>query len=175
MPSQCIDQRSQHHFHSLDKRFAVTTAGCVRNGSFKVVNDRQQVLDDALFGKTDRVISIAGCASLVILEFGGLPQESVIVVFCLDFLVFELFPQSRDFGFQAGLESEIAALREQLENKEIEAKNNYDRFLRQAAEFENYKRRTSRDRDDAIRFAKESMIKDLLPIIDNLERAVAHA
>jgi hypothetical protein len=103
MPSQCIDQRSQHHFHSLDKRFAVTTAGCVRNGSFKVVNDRQQVLDHALFGKTDRVISIAGCAFLVILEFGGLPQESVIVVFCLDFLVFELFPQSRDFGFQAGL------------------------------------------------------------------------
>jgi molecular chaperone GrpE len=76
---------------------------------------------------------------------------------------------------QTGLESEIAALREQLENKEIEAKNNYDRFLRQAAEFENYKKRTSRDRDDAIRFAKESMIKDLLPIIDNLERAVAHA
>jgi len=76
---------------------------------------------------------------------------------------------------QTGSESEIAALREQLENKEIEAKNNYDRFLRQAAEFENYKKRTSRDRDDAVRFAKESMIKDLLPIIDNLERAVAHA
>ncbi len=76
---------------------------------------------------------------------------------------------------QAGSESEIAALREQLENKETEAKNNYDRFLRQAAEFDNYKKRTSRDRDDAVRFAKESLIKDLLPIIDNLERAVAHA
>jgi molecular chaperone GrpE len=76
---------------------------------------------------------------------------------------------------QTGSESEIAALREKLENKEIEAKNNYDRFLRQAAEFDNYKKRTSRDRDDAVRFAKESLIKDLLPIIDNLERAVAHA
>ena len=74
-----------------------------------------------------------------------------------------------------GSESEIAALREQLENKEIEAKNNYERFLRQAAEFENYKKRTSRDRDDAIRFAKESVIKDLLPIVDNLERAITHA
>jgi len=73
-----------------------------------------------------------------------------------------------------GSESEIAALREQLENKEIEAKNNYERFLRQAAEFENYKKRTSRDRDDAIRFAKESVIKDLLPIVDNLERAITH-
>src|ERR1051325_2806827 len=76
---------------------------------------------------------------------------------------------------QTGLESEVAALREQLENKEIEAKNNYDRFLRQAAEFENYKKRTSRDRDDAVRFAKESVIKDLLPIVDNLERAITHA
>jgi len=76
---------------------------------------------------------------------------------------------------QPGSESEIAALREQLESKEFEAKNNYDRFLRQAAEFENYKKRVSRDRDDAIRLAKESIIKDLLPIVDNLERAVAHA
>jgi molecular chaperone GrpE len=76
---------------------------------------------------------------------------------------------------QPGLDAEIAALRGQLEAKQIEAKNNYDRFLRQAAEFENLKKRTSRDRDDAIRFAKETVIKDLLPIVDNLERAVAHA
>ena len=55
---------------------------------------------------------------------------------------------------QPGSESEITALREQLESKEIEAKTNYDRFLRQAAEFENYKKRMSRDRVDAVRFAK---------------------
>ena len=76
---------------------------------------------------------------------------------------------------EAALETEISALREQLQGKEIEAKNNYERFLRQAAELENYKKRMSRDRDDAIRFANEGLIKDLLPIVDNLERAVAHA
>lgn len=76
---------------------------------------------------------------------------------------------------EAALESEISALREQLQSKEIEAKNNHERFLRQAAELENYKKRMSRDRDDAIRFANENLIKDLLPILDNLERAVAHA
>ncbi len=76
---------------------------------------------------------------------------------------------------KAALETEISVLREQLQDKEIEAKNNYERFLRQAAELENYKKRTSRDRDDAIRFANENLIKDLLPIVDNLERAVAHA
>jgi molecular chaperone GrpE len=62
-----------------------------------------------------------------------------------------------------------------LEQKEQEAKSNYDRFLRQAAEMENFKKRTVRERDEAIRFANEYLIKDLLPVIDNLERAIVHA
>lgn len=70
---------------------------------------------------------------------------------------------------------DLDSVREQLAAKELEAKNNYDRFLRQVAELENFKKRTARERDDAIRFANESLIKDLLPIVDNLERAVAHA
>ena len=73
------------------------------------------------------------------------------------------------------LESMIADLRQQLAAKEIEAKNNFDRQLRQAAELENYKKRSVRDRDDAARYANEMLLKDLLPVVDNLERAVAHA
>lgn len=73
------------------------------------------------------------------------------------------------------LEAELIELRQQLEAKEVEAKSNYDRLLRQAAELENYKKRTARERDDAVRFANESLIKDLLPVVDNLERAIAHA
>jgi len=72
-------------------------------------------------------------------------------------------------------ESESSKLRQQLEIKEQEAKNNYERFLRQAAELENFKKRTARERDEAVRFANEYLIKDLLPVLDNLERAVAHA
>jgi molecular chaperone GrpE len=72
-------------------------------------------------------------------------------------------------------DADIDSLRQQLVAKELEAKNNYDRFLRQVAELENFKKRTARERDDAIRFANESLIKDLLPVVDNLERAVAHA
>ena len=71
--------------------------------------------------------------------------------------------------------AELAVLREQLEAKKQEAKENYDRYLRQIAEIENYKKRNARERDDAIRFANEMLLKDLLPIIDNLERAVNHA
>ena len=70
---------------------------------------------------------------------------------------------------------ELASLREQLALKTQEAKDNYDRYVRQIAETENFKKRTVRERDDAIRFANEMLLKDLLPVIDNLERAIAHA
>ena len=70
---------------------------------------------------------------------------------------------------------ELAKLREQLEVKEQEAKANYDRYLRQAAELENFKKRVTREKDDTIRFANEFFVKDLLPVMDNLERAVIHA
>ena len=72
-------------------------------------------------------------------------------------------------------DADIGNLRQQLAEKELEARNNYDRFLRQVAEVENFKKRNARERDDSIRFANESLIKDLLPVVDNLERAVAHA
>jgi len=70
---------------------------------------------------------------------------------------------------------ETELLRQQLRLKEEEAKNNYDRFLRQTAEIENFKKRALRDKEDAIRYANETLVKELLPIVDNLERAVSHA
>jgi molecular chaperone GrpE len=70
---------------------------------------------------------------------------------------------------------ELASLRQQLEAKEQEAKTNYDRYVRQVAEAENFKKRNARERDDAIRFANEALLKDVLPVLDNLERAIAHA
>ncbi|MBM2805192.1 MAG: heat shock protein GrpE [Deltaproteobacteria bacterium] len=76
---------------------------------------------------------------------------------------------------QAPWETELANLRQQLEAKDQEAKNSYDRYVRQLAEAENFKKRNARERDDAIRFANEALLKELLPIIDNLERAIAHA
>ena len=71
--------------------------------------------------------------------------------------------------------AELAKLRENLQAKEKEANENYDRYVRQVAELENFRKRANRERDEAIRFANEALVKDLLPVIDNLERAVAHA
>ena len=52
---------------------------------------------------------------------------------------------------------------------ELEAKN--DLLIRTAAEFDNYKKRTDRERLSVAEFAKVGIIKKLLPIIDNIERA----
>jgi molecular chaperone GrpE len=50
-----------------------------------------------------------------------------------------------------------------------------DRWLRERADIENIKRRAVREKQDAIRFGSEALLKDLLPVIDNLHRAVAAA
>ncbi len=76
---------------------------------------------------------------------------------------------------EKALASELEKLRGQLEAKEMEAKGNYDRFLRQVAELENFKKRMTREKGETIRYANENIIRDLLPVLDNLERAVDHA
>ena len=50
-----------------------------------------------------------------------------------------------------------------------------DRYLRLAAEFENFKRRSLKERHDLLSFGTENLIKELLATVDNLERAVGHA
>jgi len=66
-------------------------------------------------------------------------------------------------------------LASQLEARERELADSKDRYMRLYAEFENYKKRSQRDQLDYTKYATEKVIKDLLPVIDNLERAVSHA
>ena len=70
---------------------------------------------------------------------------------------------------------EVAELRDKLQVKEKESEENYQLYLRQVAEVDNFKKRVNREKEDAIRYANENLIKDILPVIDNLERAIAHA
>jgi molecular chaperone GrpE len=48
-----------------------------------------------------------------------------------------------------------------------------DRYLRTAADFDNYRKRMEKEKEDIICFANERLVSDLLPILDNLERALA--
>ena len=49
-----------------------------------------------------------------------------------------------------------------------------DRYLRLAADFDNFRRRTLKERQDLLLYGAENLIKELLPLVDNLERAVEH-
>lgn len=72
---------------------------------------------------------------------------------------------SREDG---GMQAVLAA-------KEEECKALNEKYLRLAAEFENYKRLAQRDQREQIKFGNEQLLKELLPVVDNLERAIKAA
>ncbi len=72
----------------------------------------------------------------------------------------------------SGEEEEPEAAQGDL-RKELEELN--EKYLRLAAEFENFKRRALKERQELHNYANENLIKELLPVVDNLERAVGHA
>ncbi len=68
----------------------------------------------------------------------------------------------------------IEELKQQLAEAQAEARASHDRFLRERAELENFKKRMQREKAEALRFASEPLIRELLPVVDNLERALEH-
>ena len=71
-------------------------------------------------------------------------------------------------------DQDIEALKNKLQEKEKEAAAHYDKYLRAVAELENYKKRASKEKADIIKFGKEDLIKDILPFMDSLDRALEH-
>lgn len=69
----------------------------------------------------------------------------------------------------------VRALEAEVEVARAEARQNHDRWLRERADLENIKRRAVRERSETVKFANEQVLKDLLPVVDNLERAIEHA
>lgn len=70
---------------------------------------------------------------------------------------------------------ELTPAEKELNSKIAELSDLNDKYLRLAAEFENFKRRTQRDQSETIRYANEKLLKDLLPTIDNLDRAIQYS
>ena len=56
-----------------------------------------------------------------------------------------------------------------------EADDMRNRYMRAVADFENFRKRAERDRADFARYANASILKDLLPVLDNFDRALEHA
>jgi molecular chaperone GrpE len=72
-------------------------------------------------------------------------------------------------------EDEFSQLTKQLQAKEQEAKEHYDARLRLQAEFDNFKKRQEKELFSFRKYANEGLIQDILPIVDDFERAIAAA
>ncbi|MEK6652871.1 MAG: nucleotide exchange factor GrpE [Nitrospirota bacterium] len=60
-------------------------------------------------------------------------------------------------------------------NLDEELNDQKDKYLRLYAEFENYKKRVARDKEELVKYGNESLLYELLPVLDNLEMALKHA
>jgi molecular chaperone GrpE len=84
-----------------------------------------------------------------------------------DVIPVEVVPP-QEGGPEDSIEAKIATL-------EREKKENWERYLRTAADLENFRKRQRRELDDARFEAKSKVLKEMLPVVDNLERAIEHA
>ena len=73
------------------------------------------------------------------------------------------------------LKQEIEGLRQSLEETKSQAEQLRDRWMRAVAELDNFKKRSAREREELSRQAQERILRELLPVLDNLQRALAHA
>ena len=62
-----------------------------------------------------------------------------------------------------------------FEEAEKKAAENYDKYLRAVAELDNYRKRAVREKADAIKYGNENLLRDILPLVDNVDRALEHA
>ncbi len=61
----------------------------------------------------------------------------------------------------------------ELKERAAKADEHWDRLLRTTADFDNFKKRAAREKQDAIKFANESLLQKLIPVLDNFDMALA--
>jgi len=69
----------------------------------------------------------------------------------------------------------VALLQQELSAAQAETQKNWDLYLRERAELENFRKRMQREKEDLVRFANENLLREILTVVDNLERAIDHA
>ena len=66
-------------------------------------------------------------------------------------------------------------LLQKIEEFREKSEKNYDQYIRAQAEIENIIRRNKKDKEEWVKYSNETLIKELLPVIDNLEKAISHS
>lgn len=68
----------------------------------------------------------------------------------------------------------LGELEKALAEKEAEAAGNWDKFVRERADLENYRKRVQKEKEEIQKYGNESLVMEILPAVDNMERALAH-
>lgn len=68
----------------------------------------------------------------------------------------------------------LVELEKALAEKEAECAANWDKFVRERADLENYRKRVQKEKEEIQKYGNESLIMEILPAVDNMERALAH-
>src|SRR5215470_14870396 len=72
----------------------------------------------------------------------------------------------------AELESQVAEMDTALNTSRQEAANNWDKYIRQVAEMDNFRKRQERLREDRVKHYKKDLLEKVVSVMDNLERAI---
>src|ERR1700742_540862 len=64
---------------------------------------------------------------------------------------------------------------EELKGRAEKAQEHWERLVRTSADFENFKKRAAREKQDAIRYANEGLLEKLVPVLDNFDAALSAA
>jgi len=83
--------------------------------------------------------------------------------------------EEKNTGAHAGEEPADQNAKEEKKDWEAMYRETYEKYLRLHAEFDNFKKRMTKDKAEAIRFANQGLIEEILPFVDNLERSLQHA
>ena len=81
-------------------------------------------------------------------------------------------PEEKEKPLEALKKSELI---EKIREVREEADKNHDLYLRSQAEMDNMKKRFQREKGDLIKFSNDNLIKQLLPVVDSLEKAISHS
>ena len=83
--------------------------------------------------------------------------------------------ETKDSQEEMSNEEEMNLMQKELNEAETQTQVAIDKMMRLAADFDNYKKRNARDCEDIRKYAAENIIKELIPIVDNFERAIESA
>jgi molecular chaperone GrpE len=84
-----------------------------------------------------------------------------------------LNPEGKETKQPAEQEPKEQRLLKELEEQRKTAEEYYQRYLRSQADFDNYRKRTLKEKEELVQYASMKLVGELLPVLDNFERAIA--